>query len=82
MKIHNDGEVNKAAILGGFVEILKEKITVLAEDAQWPEDIDKARAEAAYKRAKDRLGEKKDGLDINRAQFAIKRALARLKTLD
>ena len=82
MKIHNDGEVKKAAIIGGFVEILKEKITVLAEDAQWPEDIDKARAEAAYKRAKDRLGEKKDGLDVQRAEIAIKRALARLETLD
>ena len=40
MKIHNESEVKKAAILGGFVEIQKDKITVLAEDAQWPEEID------------------------------------------
>ena len=33
MTIHNDGEKKKAAILGGFIEILKEKVTVLAEDA-------------------------------------------------
>lgn len=82
MKIHNDGEVKKAAILGGFVEILKDRITVLAENAQWPEEIDKPRAEAAYKRAKDRLGEKKDGLDVHRAELAIKRALARLETVE
>ena len=30
MRIHNDGEIKKAAILGGFVEILQEKVTVLA----------------------------------------------------
>ena len=82
MKIHNDGEVKKAAILGGFVEILKDRITVLAENAQWPEDIDKTRAEAAYKRAKDRIAEKKDNIDIYRAELAIKRALARLETVD
>lgn len=35
MKIHNDGEVKKALISGGFVEILKDQITVLAEDADW-----------------------------------------------
>ena len=56
MKIHLDDEVKKAAILGGFVEILKDRITVLAEDAHWPEEIDVARAEAALKRAMARIG--------------------------
>ena len=55
MRIHNDGEIKKAAILGGFVEILQEKVTVLAEDAQWPDEIDVARAEAAKKRARTEL---------------------------
>ena len=40
MTIHNDGEKKKAAVIGGFIEILKEKVTVLAESAQWPEEID------------------------------------------
>lgn len=35
MKIHKGGEVKKVEISGGFVEILKEKITVLAESAEW-----------------------------------------------
>ena len=39
MNIHNGTEVKKAAILGGFLEILQDKITVLAEDAQWPDEI-------------------------------------------
>ena len=82
MKIHNEGEVKKAAILGGFVEILKDKITVLAEDAQWPEDIDVARAKAAKKRAQDRLTAKQEGTDMLRAEAALQRAIARINTVD
>ena len=70
MKIHNESEVKKAAILGGFVEIQKNKITVLAEDAQWPEEIDVERAKKAEERAKERLA-KKDGIDILRAEVAL-----------
>lgn len=82
MKIRNEGEVKKAAILGGFVEILKDKITVLAEDAQWPDDIDVARAKAAKKRAEDRLTAKQEGTDMLRAEAALKRAIARINTVD
>ena len=82
MKIHNEGEVKKAAILGGFVEILKDKIAVLAEDAQWPDDIDVARAKAAKKRAEDRLTAKQEGTDMLRAEAALKRAIARINTVD
>ena len=76
MKIHNESEVKKAAILGGFVEIQKDKITVLAEDAQWPEEIDVERAKKAEERAKERLA-KKDGIDVLRAEVALKKAIAR-----
>ena len=82
MKIHNDGEEKKAAILGGFVEILKDKVTVLAEDAQWPDDIDVARAQAAKKRAEDMLTAKREGIDMVRAEAALKRAIARINTAD
>lgn len=82
MTIHNDGEKKKAAILGGFIEILKEKVTVLAENAQWPEDIDLDRAEAAYERAKERLAAKQDGIDLKRAEASLKRAVARIETIE
>lgn len=82
MTIHNDGEKKKAAILGGFIEILKEKVTVLAEDAQWPGDIDLDRAEAAYERAKERLAAKQDGIDLKRAEASLKRAVARIETIE
>lgn len=82
MTIHNDGEKKKAAILGGFIEILKEKVTVLAENAQWPEDIDLDRAEAAYERAKERLTAKQEGIDLKRAEASLKRAVARIETIE
>ena len=82
MTIHNDGEKKKAAILGGFIEILKEKVTVLAEDAQWPGDIDPDRAEAAYERAKERLAAKQEGIDLKRAEASLKRAVARIETIE
>ena len=78
MKIHDGGERKKAAILGGFIEIQKERITVLAEDANWPEEIDVTSAEAARQRAKDRLARKEAGLDVVRAEAALKRAVARI----
>ena len=49
VKIHNGGQVKKAAVLGGFVEIKKHQITMLAEDANWPEEIDLERAKDAKK---------------------------------
>ena len=79
MKIHDGDTGKKAALLGGFVEIQKERITVLAEDANWPEEIDVARAEAAKKRAEERLARREKGVDLARAEAALKRAVVRIK---
>lgn len=80
MSIHHGTEVKKAAILGGFLEILQDRITVLAEDAQWPEDIDVERAKEAKKRAEERLSHNGPNMDVRRAQAALKRAIARINT--
>lgn len=52
------GEDKKAALHGGFVEILKESVTVLAEAAEWPQEIDLERAKQAKERAEARLDRK------------------------
>jgi F-type H+-transporting ATPase subunit epsilon len=78
VKIHNDGQVKKAAVMGGFIEILKDRITVMAENAEWPDEIDVERAKAAKKRAEERLQKKDAGLDTARAEAALKRAMARI----
>lgn len=81
VKIHNDGQVKKAAVMGGFIEIQKDRITVMAENAEWPEEIDVERAKAAKKRAEERLQKKETGLDVTRAEAALKRAMARISAV-
>jgi len=68
------------AVSGGFMEVRKDKITILAEAAELPQDIDVTRATAAKERAEQRLsGDKKEDLDFKRAELALQRALVRLQ---
>lgn len=82
LKIHKDGEVKKAAVHGGIVEILKDRVTVLAEIAEWPDEIDVNRANEAKVRAERRLAAKEGNLDVHRAELALRRSLARLGAVD
>lgn len=68
----------EAAIHAGFVEILPEKVTFLAEIAEWPEEIDVNRAEAARARAEERLHNHRAEIDVARAEIALKKALVRI----
>ena len=72
------GDSKKAAVHSGFVEILGDKVTLLAEVAEWPDEIDKNRAEEAKMRAERRLKMKEAGLDVKRAEIALKKALIRI----
>lgn len=76
-----NGETKEAAIHAGFVEILPDKVTVLAEIAEWPGEIDASRAEAARARAEARLQEKDPSMDMARAEIALLRALARINVI-
>ena len=77
--IHKDGEDNViAAVHSGFAEIMPEKVTLLAEVAEWPDEIDVERAEAAKKRAEERLASKAESVDVMRAELALRRALVRM----
>lgn len=78
MNVHVDGEIKKAAVHGGIIEILKDKVTILAEVAEWPEEIDVNRANEAKIRAERRLSSHDSNVDIVRAEAALKRSLARL----
>ena len=57
LKIHEEGGVKEAALMSGFIEILPERITIMAEVAEWPDEIDGNRAEEARIRAERRLKE-------------------------
>ena len=67
----------KAAVHAGLAEILPDKVTILAEIAEWPDEIDVDRARRAEDRARKRLAEKSANLDVLRAEIALKKALVR-----
>lgn len=71
----------KAALLSGFLEVEGDKVTILAETVEWPEEIDQERVREAKKRATERMNRHQEGIDIARAEAALKRALAREKVL-
>ena len=66
------------AIAGGFVEVLPDRVTVLAQIAERAQDIDVARAETARKRAEERLARSHD-VDLERARIALMKSLIRLQ---
>ncbi len=68
--IHNGDEEKIAAIHSGFAEILGDKVTFLAELAEWPDEIDIDRAQAAKERAEQRLSNHTAEIDVKRAEFA------------
>jgi F-type H+-transporting ATPase subunit epsilon len=74
-------EKKEAALHAGFAIILQDKVTILAETIEWPDEIDLGRAEAARDRAERRLREGKGDTDIARAETALQRAMARINTL-
>ena len=75
--IHLDGENKESAVHAGFIEILPEKITVMAEIAEWPDEIDENRAREAEERAKRRLQAHDPKIDLSRAEIALRKAMVR-----
>lgn len=69
------------AVMGGFVEVLPDRITVLAEKGERADEIDLERVTDAMKRAKKRLADTDNQeVDFDRAQLALQRALIRMST--
>ena len=74
-------EAGHLAIISGFAEVLGDRVTVLAETAERPEEIDVARAEEAKKRAEQRLASAASdpNVDWSRAAVALQRSLIRIQ---
>lgn len=81
LTITQENETREAALHAGFAEVLQDKVTILAEIIEWPDEIDRKRAEEAKARAEERLRTKAPETDILRAEAALKRALARINAV-
>ena len=75
----DNGQKQRIAVGGGFAEVSDNRVTVLADTAERPGEIDVDRARQALGRAERRLQEKPDGLDLVRARASLERAVARLR---
>jgi F-type H+-transporting ATPase subunit epsilon len=78
--VRRGGGEDTLAISGGFLEVRPDRVIVLADTAERAEEIDMERAEAAKKRAEQRLKERgvTPGLDEARSSASLQRAIARL----
>ncbi|MBR1478746.1 MAG: ATP synthase F1 subunit epsilon [Lachnospiraceae bacterium] len=81
LRIHENDDIKRAALHSGFVEILPDKVTILAEIVEWPAEIDSDRAEAAMKRAEERISGRDSQTDLARAETALQRAITRIQVL-
>jgi len=80
--LRRGGEETFIAISGGFLEVLQNRVVILADTAERAEEIDMARAEAAKQRAQEQLQVRPTGVDLAAAEAALRRSLARLKVVE
>ncbi|MFA9464804.1 MAG: ATP synthase F1 subunit epsilon [Velocimicrobium sp.] len=77
LRIMKDGETKEAALHDGFIEILQDRVVILAETCEWPDEIDLNRAKEAQIRAERRI-KGADEIDLDRAEVALRKALLRI----
>ena len=70
--------IREAAVLEGFLEILPDRVTILAQSCEWPEEIDMNRALEAKARAERRLKSTDTNVNMARAELALRKSLVRI----
>ncbi len=80
--VRKRGEETFLAISGGFLEVLQNRVAILADAAERADEIDVARAEAARSRAQEQIALRPPEADLIAAEAALRRALARLKVAE
>src|SRR6476661_7099288 len=67
------------AISGGFMEVLPDRVTILADTAERADEIDESRAEEARRRAEERIAQRQSDREMALAEAELRKALIRLK---
>jgi F-type H+-transporting ATPase subunit epsilon len=81
LRFRQGEEETRMAVGGGFMDLRTNRAVVLADSAEFADEIDAQRAMSAYRRALARLLSRREGVDYRRAQASVDRALARLKAI-
>ena len=79
---HAKSKENTLAVAWGIAEVLPDKVTILAETAERPAEIDVERARKAKQRAEERLASGNTEVDVDRALDALHRAETRLQVAE
>lgn len=76
--IRKGGEEAFLAVTGGFMEVLGNKVTVLADAAERSEEIDEQRAQQAVERAQERIRNRDSDQQLEEALRSLRRAQVRV----
>lgn len=79
MTIIKDGASTPFALSGGFMEVLNNRVMILADTVERADEIDEARAEAARQRAEDAIAARQSGEQNAAIEASLKKALVRLR---
>ncbi len=78
LRIRKGGQDEYFAVAGGFMEVIANRVTVLADAAEHPDEIDLERAQAAMRRAEERVAQRTTDVDLERALASLRRAQIRV----
>ncbi len=78
LMVRKDGQETFLAVTGGFLEVMENRVSILADAAERSEDIDEERAQAAVKSAQERIAMRSADLDLEQAMAQLRRATVRL----
>lgn len=79
IRVVSDGEESYIAVSGGFLEVMGDKVTILADTAEHASEIDIERSEEALGRAQEQVSASASDADLERALASMRRSQARLK---
>ena len=77
--LNNGSDERRMAVFGGMAQIRDNVVTILANDAQWPEDIDISLVESEREKAQRRVQENVDDLQIQKDQVVLRRTLVQIE---
>ena len=82
LTVRTEGDETAIFVSGGFLEVMQNRVTVLADTAERADEIDISRAEEARRRAEERLRIHPEDVDLARAEVALQRAMMRIKVAE
>ena len=79
LRVVKGGEESLIALSGGFMEVMGDKVAILADTAEHSDEIDLDRAEAALAQARNEISSAQSSMDLERAMVSMRRSQARLR---